>query len=143
IKTRNTGRFICHEADQLLPNVRKNKRASRNSGTRTSARPSAGRINRKARLWWTKRKNCVRCVSTRRNRRRCSALAAATTTKRILSNYSHRTASQPITNRQASGGTGVSPVSGSAAGRGRPALHQPELSKKLNENLTRQRSQRP
>ena len=39
------------------------------------------------------------------SRRRCSASAA--TTNRILSTYSHRTASKPTTNHQASGGTGA------------------------------------
>jgi hypothetical protein len=38
----------CQEADQLLANVRKSKRANRSSGTRTSAKLNGRKKNRKA-----------------------------------------------------------------------------------------------
>jgi len=61
-----------HEADQPLPNVKKSKRASRNNGTRTSARPS-GKTRNRAAWCWMRPKSCGRCVNTPQNRPHCSA----------------------------------------------------------------------
>ncbi len=98
MKLRNTGRFTCHEADQLLPSVKRNKHANRNKGTRTSARPSARKKNRKV-WWWTKRKKCVRCANLPKPKPRCSA-SVLMTTNLILTNYPFRTAPKPLIARR-------------------------------------------
>jgi hypothetical protein len=51
----NTGERVCHEADQHSRNVRKNRRANRDSETRRSAGFSVSRISRKpaASTKWT------------------------------------------------------------------------------------------
>jgi len=42
------GRVECHEADQLLLNVRKNRLANRNNGTKTSGKPNGKKRSLKA-----------------------------------------------------------------------------------------------
>src|SRR4029077_18369381 len=89
---RDTGVSECHEADQLLPNVRKNRRANRNSGTKTSAKLNGRKKSQKAASWtrWTK---CVRCASSPKLRPRYSALARMM--KPGLSIYPFRMAPKP------------------------------------------------
>ena len=68
-KLSRLGDWVCHEADQHLRSARKNKRASRNNGTKPSAGCSASRTSRKAALTtWTT------CRNMPERRRPCSIL---------------------------------------------------------------------